>query len=198
MAVSIHPIQLIGNWDLGYSLDIHVISSTYICDDPYGNPVFGNTIRSELGELLNGFKYHGKYENLGTIVDTVVCFLKEYPEMSNFESIIPVPPTPESARLYHPTEEIARELANRLNVFYSDNILAKRSGLQLKNITAEEKKKAGNFIEKTRSAKRKHNVLLLDDLYQTGTTLSFCVERLREDPLVERIYVLTITKTKNS
>ena len=197
MAVSIHPILLSGNWDLGYSLDIHVKSSVYVCDDPYGNPTFVNDY-SELGELLNGFKYHGKYENLEVIVDTVVCFLNEHPEMSGFESIIPVPPSPESRRLYQPTEEIARELASRMDVFYSDNILVKRSGLQLKNLTAEEKKEVGNFIEKTKPAKRKHSVLLLDDLYQTGTTLSFCVERLREDPLVEKIYVLTITKTKNS
>lgn len=168
MTVNIHPIQLSGNWDLGYSLDVHVKSSTYICDDPYGNPIFENTIRSELGELVNGFKYHGKYENLEAIVDTVVCFLNEHPEMNNFESIIPVPPTPESPRLYQPTEEIARELASRLNVFYSDNILVKRSGLQLKNLTPEEKKKAGNFIEKMRPAKRKHSVLLLDDIYYFG------------------------------
>ena len=73
MAVSIHPILLSGNWDLGYSLDIHVKSSVYVCDDPYGNPTFVNDY-SELGELLNGFKYHGKYENLEVIVDTVVCF----------------------------------------------------------------------------------------------------------------------------
>ena len=49
MTVNIHPIQLSGNWDLGYSLDVHVKSSTYICDDPYGNPIFENTIRLSIG-----------------------------------------------------------------------------------------------------------------------------------------------------
>ena len=36
MAVEIHPIQIWGNWDLGFSLDVHVVKSIPLGEDDYG------------------------------------------------------------------------------------------------------------------------------------------------------------------
>ena len=52
-------------------------------------------------------------------------------------------------------------------------------------------------IYQNKHAKRRHSVLLVDDLYKTGATLTECVRVLRGDPLIDKIFVLTITKTKN-
>lgn len=182
---------------MGYSLDTHVVSSIPTGEDPYGNMTFA-TVRSEIGEELYQYKYQHRIENLGNIVDTIVDFLNGHPEMRDFESIIPVPPTPDNNRSYQPTHEIAKSVAERIQVYFCDSVLEKKSGIQLKGLTLEEKKKLGNFIEKKRSATRKHSVLLIDDLFQSGTTLNNCSQRLREDPLVNKIYVLAVTKTKNS
>lgn len=196
MAININPIQLIGNWDVGYALDVHVKTSIPVGEDPFGNMIFA-TERSEIGELLYQFKYRGKSENLNPIVDAVILFLALHPEMRGFGSIIPVPPTPDNRRVYQPTYEIAEAVANRLSIPFCDNVLEKRIDVPLKGMPAAEKSKIDNFIVKNRRATRKHSVLIIDDLFQTGTTLKHCTQRLREDPLVDKIFVLTITKTKN-
>ena len=195
MAVEINPIRLIGNWDWGYALDIHVIKSVPIGEDVYGNVHFDNT-RSPIGELLYQFKYNGRYENLDEIVETILVFLDSHPEVQNVDIILPVPPT--KIRHYQPTFEIARKVAGALNIFYSNEILENHSRIESKELMSDEKHKLQGMIVKTKSATRKHNMLLIDDLYKTGTTLQECVNVLREDPLIDKIFVLTITKTKNS
>ena len=195
MSVEIHPILLTGNWDWGYALDTHVVKSVPIGEDAYGNMHFDST-RSPIGELLYQFKYNGKYKNLYEIVDTILAFLDLHPEVKNVDIILPVPPT--KIRAYQPTFEIANALAKALNVFYSNEILENHSRTESKGLTLNEKHKLTGSIVKTKVATRKHNMLLIDDLFDTGTTLKECVNVLREDPLIDKIYVLTITKTKNS
>ena len=194
MAVEIHPIRLTGNWDIGYALDQHVTNSIYLGDDPYGNPHFDNSY-SEIGELLSRFKYNHQYSNLYEIVSTIVFFLSQYPEMNDFETIIPVPPT--KARIYQPTIEIGEALAKALNKYFVEDVLEKDPRIESKGLSAEDKYRLSGTITQKKQAKRKHSVLLIDDLYKTGTTLSECVNVLRRDPQIDKIYVLTVTKTKN-
>lgn len=194
MAVKINPIPLYGNWDLGFALDVHVIESVPLGEDAYGHLRFNNT-RSPIGELLTDFKYHGRYGNLIEIVDTAKRFLESQPEMKNVESILPVPPT--KIRAYQPTFEIAQALAEELKVFYRNDILENISDVEAKGLSADEKYQLVGSIVKRKMASRKHNTLLIDDLYQTGSTLEQCTSLLRQDPLINKIYVLTITKTKN-
>lgn len=63
-------------------------------------------------------------------------------------------------------------------------------------MTYEEKSTALFPIVCTKKAKRDCNILLIDDIYHTGTTLNSCVKALREDSRIKSIYVLTMTKTK--
>lgn len=199
MSIKYDPIILNGNWDLGYALDVHIISSVPLGEDAYGHQRFDN-LRSPLGELLYDFKYNQKYSNLTEIVHTNLDFLDKNPEMKNIQVISPVPPT--KIRSYQPTFAIAEALANELTtdnhkVFYINDILENNSSVEAKGLSSLEKHKLKGTIEKKKNAKYKHSMLLIDDLYQTGATLTQCVNLLREDPLVDKIYVLTVTKTKN-
>lgn len=116
--------------------------------------------------------------------------------MTQVDTIIPVPPT--KHRDYQPTYEIADEVAKRLHVYCCTNVLENNSNVEAKTLSHEDKHKSQQGIVKVRNATRKHSTLLIDDLYQSGATLSRCVDLLRADPLIDKIYVLTITKTKNS
>lgn len=194
MSVQINPIPLHGEWDMGFALDTHVIESIPLGEDAYGHLRFENT-RSPIGELLYQFKYNGRYDNLTEIIDTIKFFLETHPEMKNIETILPVPPT--KVRSYQPTFEIAQALAKELNVFCCNDVLENNSRIEAKGLSADEKYQLAGTIVKKKMATRKHSTLLIDDLYQTGTTLKQCVSVLRKDPLIDKVYVLTITKTKN-
>jgi len=63
-------------------------------------------------------------------------------------------------------------------------------------MTQEEKNKIKGTIIATQKGRRQYNILLVDDLYQSGTTLHECVNALREDKNINHIYVLAMTKTK--
>lgn len=66
MEVNVHRAN--GNWDLGYSLDKHVLSSTYIGDNQWGHPEFA-TKRSEIGEALFQLKYRSDFKQVTTIAN---------------------------------------------------------------------------------------------------------------------------------
>lgn len=192
--MSINPTMLIGNWDEGYALDRHVISSVPIGEDPYGYMQF-NTKRSEMGELIYHFKYKGKYRNLDKIIELAKPFIIEWAITKSIDIVLPVPSSNEY-RLYQPAFEIAKAIADLLNVGYNDTVLQKISSLQSKSLNQDEKQKISGTIIKRKMANKEHNLLLVDDLYQTGTTLTECVNEMRKDDKVLKIYVLTMTKTK--
>lgn len=145
MAVEIHPISLPGVWDIGYALDVHTIKSIPIGQDANGHVHFDST-RSEIGELLYQFKYNGKYENLNLIVDAIVSFLNDTPQICSVETVLPVPPT--KSRTYQPTMEIAHALAKRIGAYYCADVLENTATDEMKHLTWEEKKKSPSPIKK--------------------------------------------------
>jgi competence protein ComFC len=56
MTEEINPIRIYGNWQVGWALDVHTISSTYLGMDPSGYEHY-DTVRSPMGELLYKLKY---------------------------------------------------------------------------------------------------------------------------------------------
>jgi predicted amidophosphoribosyltransferase len=63
-------------------------------------------------------------------------------------------------------------------------------------LDGEQKRQIEGSIIQTVFAKDKHSMLLVDDLYDSGATLTECVNVLRQDKNIDKIYVLTMTKTK--
>lgn len=194
MSIEIHPIKLTGSWDSGYALDKHIMFSTPIGLNPYGHPEF-DTHRTPIGEALYQFKYNHKTEFLTDIVDTIVDFLNNNSDYANIGAIIPAPPS--KHRLVQPVFEISKAVSKKLQIPYVEDVLEKNSNIESKGLSLSEKDKIKGHITKRRRANRKHNILIIDDIFSTGATLSECSKILRTDPLVNNIYVLTITKTKH-
>lgn len=186
-------IKLNGIWDEGYAIDNHTVLSIPIGEDPHGHMQF-NTVRTRIGELVYQYKYKNNNRCLDEIIELSKPFIIQWLENKNITSVLPVPPS--KNRLVQPVFEIAKRIALILGAAYNEDVLLKCSVAQSKNLTTQDKEKIGGTIAKRVMAKRNQNVLLVDDLYQSGATLSECVKELRKDQHIGNIYVLTITKTK--
>jgi len=188
----INPIEIKGNWDKGFVLDMHVLSSVPKGENVYGHVEF-DTVRTELGELIYQLKYHYKYENVDRILDLAKPFLDSFTELREVDIVMPAPASKDCD--FQPVFEIARAISKYLGVSFTDIVLEKTTTLQSKDMDRLGKNLEGSIIAKMK-ASRPHTILLIDDLYSTGSTISECVSVLKADPLLKRIYVLAMTKTR--
>lgn len=194
MICGVNPINLPGIWNKGYALDTHTIYCIPIGENEYGHMQF-DTKRSEIGELLYQFKYQNAYDNLNAIIDLVKPFLSRWEDLTTVTSVLPAPSS-NHYRKYQPVFEITQEIASFLKINYYNDVLIKNTEIQAKNLAAGSKNLISGTIIQSKKAIRKCDILLVDDLYDTGTTLTECVKVLRKDSNIGNIYVLTMTKTK--
>lgn len=192
--MGIHPIPLKGNWSEGYALDKHVLQSIPLGEDAYGHMHF-DTTRSEIGELVYQLKYKYRIDCVDRIIDLAKPFISKWNAISLVDVVMPVPSSVKN-RPFQPASEIAHGIAEYLKKPYVDSVLEKTILKQSKDMKLDEKKQIQGTIRVMKKSLRELNVLLVDDLYQTGLTLTECVRALRMDPNVGHIYVLAMSKTK--
>ena len=74
-------------------------------------------------------------------------------------------------------------------------MLHKNSKVPSKTMVKGNKDLTGT-IDVLKSAVRHCTLLLIDDLFSTGATATECTRKLKEDPLIDEIYVFAISKTR--
>ena len=123
-------------------------------------------------------------------------FLKEY------DLIISVPThiTRKIDRGYNQSDLIAKQISKVFNIKYIKNVLYKKENTISQNKLSEEKRKT-NVINVFRINKKKidlienKNILIIDDIYTTGSTVKECAKTIKDACNVNKIGVLTIAKT---
>ncbi|MDD2875644.1 MAG: ComF family protein [Acidiphilium sp.] len=188
--------KLEGSWDLGYALHKHTLSSVYLGDDEYGHPRF-DTTRSEPGESLYQLKYRGDWDQVKPLAAQVKTSL--LPLFGKIGLIIPMPASTVRAR--QPVNEIATELGRLTDTPVFDNIIVKapapQGSPQLKNLHGREEKDAalqGRFsINPAITNEGCWNVLLLDDLFDTGATMDAVSKTLRTYKKINQVYAASLT-----
>jgi len=177
----------------GYALDIQVVSSNFIGYDEFGHPRF-DTTRSEIGEHLYKLKYGNESASIDPIVETIAQFVRSW--KIQIDLIIPVPPS-NLKRTSQPLLELARALGAKMGIPLCEDCLVKVKGTaQLKNIQdyqARVKLLENAFTVATEQTRGK-NVLVFDDLYQSGATLHEIARILSGVGLVSNVYVLAVTR----
>jgi len=194
--IKINPRKIFGNWFEGYALDVHTISSEFLGYDEFGHQVF-DTKRSEMGELLYNLKYKQDIKVIHDIVEVTVNFIN-----NNFKDtingIIPVPPSLTHRKL-QPVIEVAREISNKLGIPLYENILLKsKENRELKNVFDYHERLEilkDNFIIDNEIVRAKQ-ILLFDDLFRSGATMTAATDALYKQGNVEKVYVLTLTRTR--
>lgn len=191
MKVSLRKID--GPWDAGWVLDKHMLSSTYVGDNAYGYPQFDNK-RTEVGEATFLLKYRSDWSQAKPLAQAFadhVC-----PKLNDIGFIVPMPAS--SKRERQPVTEVARELGVLLRKPMFDGLLCKATnGKSLKDLTtkAEKVEAIGDSfsVNDQIEANGTWNVILVDDLYDTGASMEAACKVLREYPKVDKIYVAALT-----
>jgi predicted amidophosphoribosyltransferase len=188
-------IELKGNWKRGFAYDVHTLDSVYMGVDEHGHDSW-QTTRSEMGELLYRLKYQGDASVIGQIVDK----LGKYKGLETMDAIIPVPSTNKQRKI-QPVLAIAKALASRINVPVLDNVLEKKTGGQeLKNVDDPQERQAllkTSLILHPQANLAGKNILLLDDLFRSGATLTIATDILYQQAKVKNVFVLVMTKTRS-
>ena len=183
--------NLQGKWKAGWSLDLHTIKSI---------PLDGNhfdTTYTKIGKALNMLKYHDDYTQVDFLVESIVEFLNTRLVTPYIDVILSVPPS--TTRQIQPVELLSEKVSESLNIPYDMSYLCKIKGTeQIKSIANKldkEKILKGAFgVSDLRYTGKK--VLLLDDLFCTGSTLNEVTDTLYNDGNIQNVYVTTITKTR--
>ncbi len=191
--MNVNPRKIHGPWNDGFSLDEHTLSSVYTGDNEYGHPTF-DTTRTEIGECLYQLKYKHDYSKISIIGHELSTAASSAFEFISF--VLPIPPSQHRER--QPVVEISRQVAANLGIPCIENML-------LKNADTDQMKNIGNRDDKVKALCDKlyyedvlfdgqYDVLIVDDLYDTGATLEAATIVLRRYPKIRNIYVATITR----
>jgi competence protein ComFC len=186
--------NLEGNWKSGKAYDLHTVSSTHLGVDEFGHDRFDNK-RSEMGELV----YQLKYRSDPATIDIIVKLLDGIGGIEKFDFLIPIPPTKKD-RPIKPVELITAALGERRGVKVLD-CLVNAGSEELKGVTDPlaridmlEEALSLRDIGKQVADKK---VLLVDDLYRSGSTLRVATALLYKDGKAASVSVLTMTKTRS-
>lgn len=187
--------QLQGNWNKGYALDKHMVSSTFTGYNEAGHPQFDNQ-RTEVGEAVYRLKYKSDWDQSGLLAAAVVKHI--CPLFPSIGLVVPMPAS--QARAKQPVNEVADAIAKSIGVTSFDNLITKApstTGQKLKDLHTRAEKDAelaGKFsIVDAISGDGKWNVLLVDDLFDSGASMTAATAALKTYNKISGVYVVALT-----
>jgi competence protein ComFC len=190
------PIKLSGSWDSGYALDIHTIKSEFLGINQFGREEF-DTKRSKIGEMVYQLKYKNDLTYIDTLAGLSAATIKELLLKEHIiDCILPIPPS-NDYRKKQPVLQVAKKIAEIMSVTFDDNLLEKVSHTdQMKNVLVKDRsiKLEGAFTV-SNPGFGYSNILLFDDLYESGSTANECVKTLKSYNSDLKVFLVTMTKT---
>ncbi|MBS1249205.1 MAG: ATP-dependent DNA helicase RecQ [Chloroflexi bacterium] len=179
-----HPRPLPGPWEAGWALGFH---SRFSGED-WG--------RTPVGELAYRLKYQGDQSALEPLVERALAVCQENPLLSKVEAVLPVPPS--TARDFDPVSAFSKAMTAKLETAYRPVLVKTRQTAPQKEFNTLAQKRAnvkGAFA--VQGQLREKNLLVIDDLYDSGATLEEVTRVLRRAG-AKSICVLTCTRTIHS
>jgi ComF family protein len=154
--------------------------------------------KDTIKECIHLFKYKGYIGLIDIFRDTMVAFVKKHRIDKDIDLIVPVPlyPAKKRERTYNHAEILARSLSKAFAIPIDAKNLKKIRWTQSQSELGREKRLKnvrGSFLVVDKSAFSGKNVLLVDDVYTTGTTINECAKMLREAK-ASKVFSLTLAR----
>ena len=194
-SLTMDPQKITGSWTEGFTLDVHMKSADFAGYDGAGHAQFENKVRSQLGEAVYQLKYGSRDpKEAKALATTAASFTKKW--KVKIDSVVPMPAS--RRRTVQPVELVAKDLGKLLGVEVVNDAVSKiKDTPQLKNVSVEERQKLLEGAHKVDSAEIKgKNILLLDDLYQSGATMNAVAAILLSKGGAAKVFALALTRTK--
>lgn len=174
-------------------LDKHKIKSIYLGDNEWGYAQF-DTLRTEVGEATFQLKYRDDRDQALPLAQAIadnIC-----PKLKNIGFIVPMPAS--KPRDWQPVTEVAKALGPLVNApVFEDLLLKAPNGKSLKDLSTKAEKVEAigdsfSVVDRITNSGQ-WNVLVVDDLFDTGASMEAACKVLREYPKVRKIYVAALT-----
>lgn len=149
-------------------------------------------------KIILNYKFKDKSYLYQTIVNFLLKNKKFFQILKSYDTIIPVPISKKrrKERGYNQSELIAREIAKRTGLDYQNRCLIKTKNIiEQSKLNKEERQKNIQGVYELRQLQKLQDkkILLIDDIYTTGSTVNECSKILMEaNP--KKVGVLTIAK----
>ena len=173
----------------------HQIFPNQILDDLYWVCNYNNFL---IKKLIKRFKYEPLIKDLSqtfaSLIVTHLQLIDKKPDFSKF-NIIPVPLHKKRLkwRGFNQAEELAKEIALSLNnPLILNNLIRLKNNSSQVNISAKKRKEnVKNIFSCQKPEEIKDNkILLIDDVYTTGSTMEECARALKKNGAKEVIGVV--------
>ncbi|MGY4707318.1 double zinc ribbon domain-containing protein [Candidatus Bipolaricaulota sp. J31] len=145
--------------------------------------------RGGLRSLVLGLKYEGEYALARFLAGLLAEALPKETDLITY-----VPQDPGRRGPHHAAELLARELSRRVGIPVGRLLRKTRSTPPQVSLTHEERRENVRGAFTARRAGRGERVVLVDDVYTTGATVSECASTLVEAGFGE-VSVLTVART---
>ncbi|MEA2103876.1 MAG: ComF family protein [Candidatus Cloacimonadota bacterium] len=154
------------------------------------NPIIKN--------LMHNFKY-AEFKKLANYLGAylVECLL-EYPFISQIDYVIPIPlhKVKKRSRGFNQADLIAEFVANKLNIKFSSTLITRKKFTKSQTKLSKEKRKknvSGAFCVPNPQILHGKNILLIDDVLTTGSTLSAAVSEILKTG-ANKIFAATLAR----
>ena len=179
--------------------DINIIQTGEEIEDKYFNELmYIFKYEGQIRKLILDYKFNEKSYIYLTFVNFLLKNKKIFENIKNYDTIIPVPISKKrlKTRGYNQSLLIARKIAQQTNLELVNNCLIKTKNIieqsklnkedRMQNIQGVYKLKNKQLIENKK-------ILLIDDIYTTGSTVNECSKILRQgNP--DKIGILVLAK----
>ncbi|BEP30215.1 ComF family protein [Helicovermis profundi] len=151
--------------------------------------VFSGTIK----KLLMDFKYNEKNYLYSVFSDLIIDNLNLNDLDIDLITFVPVHFTRKFFRGYNQSELIANDISKKIGINSKKILIRTKITKRLKVLSKEERKNEieGAFIINNKKNFTRKNILIIDDIYTTGTTLNECSKVLKYNG-AEKIYICTL------